>query len=186
MTEINEPIDSAASKPSGVSRRTVTMAAAWAVPVIAMAAPAPAFAASGGTITFGGEACKLPGNSQSTYKGYVFKMSASNTTNSSISITILSVTLDGNDLGAFSIINLNGCTIMGNPFPVTANTTLSTLALLTSNAPNSQNGSLVVTYTISNVVGTQTATQTVSGLNPIQGASCTAFTAGEKTCIGLF
>ncbi|GAA1664240.1 hypothetical protein [Microbacterium lacus] len=48
----------------GVSRRTVTKAMAWAVPAIAIAAPIPAFAASGGPPQVAvGKACKLPGNS---------------------------------------------------------------------------------------------------------------------------
>lgn len=48
----------------GVSRRTVTKAMAWAVPAIAIAAPIPAFAASGGPPQVAvGAACKLPGAS---------------------------------------------------------------------------------------------------------------------------
>jgi len=48
----------------GISRRTVTKAMAWAVPVIAIAAPVPAFAASGGPPNVAvGTACKLPGKS---------------------------------------------------------------------------------------------------------------------------
>ena len=49
---------------SGISRRTVTKAMAWAVPVIAIAAPAPAFAISGEPPTvLVGNPCKLPGAS---------------------------------------------------------------------------------------------------------------------------
>lgn len=40
MSDLEQP------QPSGVSRRTVTKAMAWAVPAIALAAPVPAFAAS--------------------------------------------------------------------------------------------------------------------------------------------
>jgi len=49
---------------STVSRRTLAKGAAWAVPVIAVAAAAPAQAASGDepTLAFVG-ACKFPGNS---------------------------------------------------------------------------------------------------------------------------
>ncbi|MGN6219649.1 MAG: hypothetical protein ACTHNQ_09095 [Microbacterium sp.] len=51
---------------SGISRRTVTKAMAWAVPAIAIAAPAPAFAVSGEPPTvLIGNPCKLPGNSAS-------------------------------------------------------------------------------------------------------------------------
>ena len=56
----------------GISRRTVTKAMAWAVPAIAVAAPVPAFAASGETIIITpGTACKAPGNScNPIVKGY--------------------------------------------------------------------------------------------------------------------
>ena len=58
-------MDEVEPQKSGISRRTVTKAMAWAVPAIAIAAPAPAFAISGEppTVTIG-QACKLPGNSQ--------------------------------------------------------------------------------------------------------------------------
>ncbi|WP_404443952.1 hypothetical protein LG315_10875 [Microbacterium marinum] len=82
MTEINEP-DGA--QPTGISRRTVAKTMAWAVPAIAIAAPAPAFAASGGAPS--GQfldACKQPGNSCfSGYgfrKGYTFTFTITNTT----------------------------------------------------------------------------------------------------------
>jgi hypothetical protein len=75
MSELEEPT------PTGISRRTVTKAMAWAVPVIAIAAPVPAFAASGGPPSgvFGG-ACKLSGNSCGEYfvKGYVLEFTLTN------------------------------------------------------------------------------------------------------------
>jgi len=54
------------SEQKGVSRRTVTKAMAWAVPAIAVATAAPAFAASPTcvTIELGPEACKVPGQSE--------------------------------------------------------------------------------------------------------------------------
>ena len=56
----------------GVSRRTVTKAMAWAVPVIAIATPVPAFAASGGPPGVAvGVACKLPGDSQASCSAIV-------------------------------------------------------------------------------------------------------------------
>ena len=58
MSDIEEP------KP-GVSRRTVAKAMAWSVPAVALAVPAPAYAASGAPPGVAvGQACKLPGNSQ--------------------------------------------------------------------------------------------------------------------------
>ena len=58
-------IENVEPEKKGISRRTVTKAMAWAVPAIAIAAPVPAFAASGGPPGVAvGQACKLPGNSQ--------------------------------------------------------------------------------------------------------------------------
>ena len=57
-------IENVEPEKKGVSRRTVTKAMAWAVPVIAIATPVPAFAASGGPPGVAvGVACKLPGGS---------------------------------------------------------------------------------------------------------------------------
>ncbi|WP_298745181.1 hypothetical protein [uncultured Microbacterium sp.] len=51
-------------KPTGVSRRTVTTAMAWAVPAVALAAPVAAFATSGPKPGLSlGAACKAPGGS---------------------------------------------------------------------------------------------------------------------------
>lgn len=180
MSELEQPT------PTGVSRRTVTKAMAWAVPAIAIATPAPAFAASPGIINFTGGGCKLPGNSQSTFKGYAFRMSATNTTASPITVTITSITLNGEDLGGSTVINLATCTNLGNPFVIPANTSLSSLALLTANAGSSANGTLTVTFTVSGVAGSQSVSVFVSAVPPIQGASCDSFTAAEKTCISNF
>jgi hypothetical protein len=59
---------------SGVSRRTVAKAMAWSVPAIAIAVPAPAYAASPCTpvITFSEDSCKCPG--QSTNDPWGFKL----------------------------------------------------------------------------------------------------------------
>lgn len=62
----------------GVTRRTLAKGAAWTVPAVATVAAAPAMAASVGPLTFTGNACKLPGNSSSTFKGYVFELVANN------------------------------------------------------------------------------------------------------------
>ncbi len=183
MTEHNQ-LDGAPDN-SGVSRRTVTKAMAWAVPVIAIAAPVPAFAASGGIIEIANGGCKLPGNSQGIYKGYIFKMTATNNTDFEIEVTIDSAFLDGQDLGAVTVVNLATCTTIGNPFTIPADTMFASLALLTQNAPNSQNGDLVVNFTITGGGEEPPATATASGLNPIQGASCGDFTQAEKDCIAL-
>ena len=57
MSDLEEP-------KAGVSRRTVAKAMAWSVPAIAIAVPAPAYAASGNPPDVSvGVACKLPGGS---------------------------------------------------------------------------------------------------------------------------
>lgn len=168
---------------SGVSRRTVTKAMAWAVAVIAVASSVPAFASSQGVLNFTGGGCKLPGNSQSGYKGNAFRLSATNTTANPITVTITSVTLAGSSLGSATVINLSTCSLLGNPFVIPANTTLANLALVTTDAGNSQNGVLSVTFTVSGVSGSQNATVTVPDVPPLQGASCTAFSQAEANCI---
>ena len=45
------------------SRRTVVKGAAWTMPAVLVAAPAPVVAASVAPLTFSGSACKLPGGS---------------------------------------------------------------------------------------------------------------------------
>ena len=95
-------------QPSGISRRRVTQGVAWAVPVIAIAAPVPAFAgASQGILQVEGTGCKLPGNSNATYKGYAFNLTATNPrTDVAYCIKIDSVTLNGSNLGAGTVVNL--------------------------------------------------------------------------------
>jgi hypothetical protein len=167
---------------SGISRRTVTKAMAWAVPVIAIAAPAPAFAASGGILQFAGVGCKLPGNSNSIYKGYAFLLSVENNTNDPITLNIVSITLDGNNLGTVRSVNLDTGTIQQNPFLLPADTSAPNVALLTEFAPNSQNGILTVVYTV-NGGAQQTITVSVPSAPPLNGASCSAFTPAQKITI---
>jgi hypothetical protein len=180
----------------GLSRRRVVQGAAWSVPAIAIAAPVPAFAGiSQGTITLDGTGCKLPGNSNSSYKGYAFNLNASNTTASTYYCIIIDkVTLNGVDLGAVTVYNLQSgmatfCKNLGNPFCLAPGETLDNLALLTTNAANSSNGGLEVTYRVSENVGScscanygpvQTAGATIGSAPPINGASCTSFSQNEK------
>jgi hypothetical protein len=56
---------------SGVSRRTVAKAMAWSVPAVALAAPAPAYAARPPcvpTLTFTDDSCRCPGQSDSGFE----------------------------------------------------------------------------------------------------------------------
>jgi len=189
----------------GLTRRRVVQGAAWSVPVIAIAAPVPAFAgASQGSLTLDGTGCKLPGNSNSSYKGYAFNLNAKNTTALKKCILITSVTLNSQDLGSVTVLNLagsgaNACVPLGNPICLAPGETLNELALLTTNAANSSNGILEVTYKEAVGSGSSTcsctgaqygpalkASTTINGAPPINGSSCTAFTRQQKrNCLAV-
>ena len=175
-------------QPSGISRRRVTQGVAWAVPAIAIAAPVPAFAgASQGILTLEGTGCKLPGNSNPIYKGYAFNLTATNTTaNIYFCVRIDTVTLNGDDLGNVTVVNLatGQCANLGNPFCVPPGTTLTDLAIVTEDAGNSSNGQLIVTYSVrehrrccsctstGTFVPAPPASTGINDAPPINGASC--------------
>jgi hypothetical protein len=63
---------------------------------------------------------------------------------------------------------------------------------MTANAPNSQNGQLVVTYEVRENAGScactgfgadLTASTGVNDVDPINGASCSTFSQAEKDCL---
>lgn len=175
---------------SNVSRRTIAKGAAWAVPAIVVASPAPALAASGPPATrqfsvLSG--CKLPGNSNATFKGYAFAMTASNTTSGTVVITINSITLNGTDLGNALVVDLDTCTTLGGVNTVTlpANTTYTNLALVVSNSANSASGTVAVDYTTfaSGTTTTDTLYTSVDASPTINGATCSTFTSAEKACL---
>ena len=71
MAEIDQ------TEQTGVSRRTVTKAMAWAAPVVAIAATAPLAAASCiPTVSLGPGSCKCPGQSQALPWHYYLKICA--------------------------------------------------------------------------------------------------------------
>jgi hypothetical protein len=169
-------------QPSGISRRTVAKAAAWSVPAIALAVSTPAYASSHGTITVSGAGCKLPGASSDVFKGYAFRATISNTTDAQITITIVDMSLGGEDLGSVGVARLSPCSLLGtNTFVVAANTTFD-VALLTQNAASSANGQLVISYTVDGGP-VQTVSTAANAAPPIQGASCGSFSTAEKNCI---
>jgi hypothetical protein len=158
----------------------------WAVPVIAVAAPVPAYAASQGPILSGnGAACKLPGGSQELAKGYALGFSARNPFGTPLTVTILEMTLNGIPLGDLRIINLDGCINLGlTTFTVPANTDYPNLVVLTEGAGNSQAGTLTASYSVSGGPGgTVDASAEVGTAPPLQGGECTGFTQAEKRCI---
>ncbi|MCE4027298.1 hypothetical protein LXM50_15090 [Microbacterium sp. Au-Mic1] len=157
------------------------------MPAVAVAATVPFAAASACNdfnpenpcpITLAGTGCKLPGNSNSLYKGYAFKLTIANPTGAQITINVTSATLDGSSLGGVRVVNLNDGSSQANPFTVPAHTTY-TAALLTVNAPNSSNGALSITYTV-NGGAPMVANATIPSAPPIQGASCSTFNSTEK------
>ena len=177
MSEFNEPIGSEA--PNGVSRRTVTKAMAWAVPVIAVSAAVPAYAASRINFDLDGAGCKLPGNSNAIFKGYAFALSVTNDSTVPIKITITEITLNGESLGAVGLVNLDTGTFDPNPFNLGSGQDVENAALITQNAASSSNGTLSITYTINDGAET-TVTATVDAAPPINGNSCKAFTDDQK------
>jgi hypothetical protein len=72
---MSDDLDLEEKKP-GVSRRTVAKAMAWSVPAVALAVPAPAYAASPCTPvpSFGGQSCKCPGGSTGVKFGYILQI----------------------------------------------------------------------------------------------------------------
>jgi hypothetical protein len=181
----------------GLTRRRVVQGAAWSVPVIAIAAPVPAFAgASQGVLTFTGENCKLPGNSSDPWKqGAVYLFSASNTTAVGITVDITSVLRSNSSLPAtdVTVIRLSGsglhCSPIGTTFPVAAGATGDRYALVTSDWPSSANGNLVVNYEVDDVAQTP-ATGASNDLSPITsnpscdiGGSCNTISDAFKKCI---
>jgi hypothetical protein len=175
MSELEQPT------PSGISRRTVTKAMAWAVPVVAVAAPVPAFAgASQGTVTLTGEACKLPGNSSAPYdtNGAVYLFRVTNTTVNPGSVTFAKPSRSGsnNTNVVFSIVRISGsgtcCTLLGDAITVAPNSN-DLFALVTGGWDNSSNGTLTLPYAVGGVNQTP-ATTTPNSLEPVTpgGANC--------------
>ena len=91
--------DKNATRPSGVSRRTVVKGAAWAVPAITVASAVPAMAASKPDIEIdwgSSTACKIPGASFSAFcynKGYVLWGVFTNNTALDATVTITGITV---------------------------------------------------------------------------------------------
>jgi hypothetical protein len=88
------------------SRRAVVRTGVWAVPAVAVAASAPAFAGTGTpppvTIEGVGAACKLPGNSTDVYKGYRMVLTFHNTSGTAQPIIVMGFTISGATTTDFS------------------------------------------------------------------------------------
>jgi hypothetical protein len=94
--------ESAGEKPTelaakrGLSRRTMIAATAWTVPAVIAATSTPAMAASPGVVSFTGEACKHPGNSQAPFRqDYHFVLQINNTTAESVEVEFTAMWKNG-------------------------------------------------------------------------------------------
>lgn len=141
------------------SRRSVVRGAAWSVPAIIAAAPAPTIAASIGALSFTGSACKLPGSSSDSYKGYVFELVATNPGAPGVVDTvtvIISVTVDGIIEPSFAVVARNdpcscspcGGTPTNRQFCTPANVSAQRVLLYTGGAASgtSANSEVCLTY----------------------------------------
>lgn len=123
---------------NGLSRRTVVIGAAWAVPAIVVASAAPALAASG-PVVLTGRACKDPGNQGN--KSYYFEVKLTNTTSSTVTYT-------------FTQISINGETTTVTPKTVDVSSgQTKTVVLTAAGLSDSANGTAKLDYSIGTVAG---------------------------------
>jgi hypothetical protein len=138
MSELEQPT------PKGISRRTVAKAMAWSVPVVAVAAAVPAYAASGSTpVITAGLACKSPGQSCSAFPfGYRVPVSIENP-DPTKTIYITGITITNNT----GCDNLTGAsTVPALPITVLPGQTIN--ATFVANASNSANQSCLFTFSV--------------------------------------
>jgi hypothetical protein len=145
---------------SGVSRRAIVKGAAWTVPAIAVAAAAPAIAATP-LVTFAiGLACKHPGNP----KHYHFNLEVTNNGSVTTTVTITSAVFDPS-AASDPLVTIS--TLPG-PFTIGAHQTVC-IVVDSDLTQASSNGTLIVSYDYTDENGvTQhfTAALDVSSLLP--------------------
>lgn len=184
------------------SRRSVVKGAAWAVPAVVVAGAAPTVAASAGFLTLNGNACKLPGNSQGTFKGYVFEAISNNVSGPlprDAIVEITSVTVAGSaDLGNYKVVLPGGNQICSCSCPslnqdhiyCSPDGALNQRVLIYTSANvtgNSANSIVTIAYKIYDCNGgsacpstfiSQTSQASLGGTPPIQGG-CTIVGAAQ-------
>jgi hypothetical protein len=175
------------------SRRSVVKGAAWAVPAVVVAGAAPTVAASAGFLTLNGNACKLPGNSQSTFKGYVFEAISNNVAGPlprDAIVEITSITVAGSpDLGEYKVVlpgGVQSCScscpsLNANHVYCSPDGALNQRVLIYTSADvtgNSANSTVTITYRIYDCNGgsacpstfiSQTSQASLGNTPPIQG-----------------
>lgn len=153
-----------------VSRRTVAKGLAWSVPAVAVAAATPAYAASPICIevTYGGDACKEPGNaSPETPKAYNLSFVFTNTCNSGcVDIVVTDVYKPrGSDRNLYlNVDSTQNPPVLSNPynasqdpnntFQVCAGTPV-TFTMPITYSSNSSNG-VTIAFTVNGTPATQT------------------------------
>jgi hypothetical protein len=134
---------------STYSRRTVVRGAAWSVPVIAVAAPIPAFAASYPPVIITGytDAYKCPGQSSGGNNNsytYIFEFTANGT-----------VTAD--QIAGLTVV-INGVTFQVKFVNTVANGSGTTLYVVTQASTNSADGAGTLSFTYQSGDPVQTVT----------------------------
>ena len=143
----------------GVSRRTVVVGTAWAVPAIVVASAAPAMALSG-PVTFTGRACKSPGNP----KRYLFEITVTNSNNVPLQLNAISLVING-------VTSANVCPTTGT---IAANSSQN-VTIAAGTYPDSANGTAILNYSFGPVGGpyvTSSASTTFNDLPPIANPAC--------------
>lgn len=171
------------------TRRTLVKGAAWSVPVVAMGAQAAAADVTCSpnscptVVTFSGNACKLPGNSQDIYKGYRFELVATNQSTTDVVVTINSVTVANVTEPSYEVYAACGdasCTCSQcNGICVPAGTTIRLHVDTANPSGNSQNTEFAITYSVSEcgpectvVVANVPRSSGPNSTPPVQGGKC--------------
>lgn len=141
------------------SRRSVVKGAAWAVPAVVVAGAAPTVAASEGPLRFTGAACKLPGNANDIFKGYVFELIATNSPgpNPSTGVTVITnVRVNNQPVTGFQVYVAGGSTCTCASCAPSGSTTCNTFCtpdatsqrifVYTNTQQNSKNTSFSLDY----------------------------------------
>ncbi len=148
------------------SRRSITTAVAWAVPVIAVGAAAPAFAASPGVVlTFTGEGCKYPGRSVAG-KEYGYKIVFTVTSSEATTVSFESVTAPNYPDAQIIEVGPDDLDVSTVNVPVgTSEVYVIIAADIQVSGGNSANGTATFTYITGNGQAS-TVTGDVTGFNP--------------------
>jgi hypothetical protein len=142
------------------SRRAVVRTGVWAVPVVATAAAAPAFAGTETppvTIDSVGSGCKLPGHSThngETFYGYRMVLTFQNNTATQQDVTLLDFTISGKATTGFPV----GSHLFLDPGDTPE------LFIVTSSASSQRTAT--ITYSVNSQIITQTVT--FPDFNPCQ------------------